>query len=151
MLVAQVNSERELKEKEVMDSLRVISQYLQRYSKSLEKEFSLSASQLSALWAIKESQKLRVSDIAKALSIHLSTASNMLDKVENKKLIKRVREGKDLRAVYIRLTKRGDNVLSKAPHPSQGKLATALQDMGDREINSITKNLGKLIGSLEKS
>lgn len=146
-----MNSERETKEKEVMDSLRVISQYIQRYSKSLEKEFTLSASQLMAMWTIKESEKLRISDIAKALSIHLSTASNMLDKIENKKLIKRVREGKDMRAVYIRLTKKGENLLSKAPHPSQGNLAKALRATGDKQINSLNRNLGKLICSLEQS
>ncbi|MBT8113575.1 MAG: MarR family winged helix-turn-helix transcriptional regulator [Gammaproteobacteria bacterium] len=146
-----MSSERETKEKEVMDSLRVISQYIQRYSKSLEKEFTLSASQLMAMWTIKESEKLRISDIAKALSIHLSTASNMLDKIENKKLIKRVREGKDMRAVYIRLTKKGENLLSKAPHPSQGNLAKALRATGDKQINSLNRNLGKLICSLEQS
>jgi DNA-binding MarR family transcriptional regulator len=145
-----MSSEREVKEKEVMDSLRAISQYIQRYSKSLEKDYSLSASQLLAMWTIKESHQLRVSDIASALSIHLSTASNMLDKIESKKLIKRVRgEGKDLRAVYIRLTKRGENVLAKTPHPSQGNLATALRTIGDKEINSLTRNLGKLIRSFE--
>ena len=142
---------RELKEKEIILSLKVISQYLQRYSKSLEKEFDLSAAQLLALWSIKDAQKLRVSDIAKALSIHLSTASNMLDKIEHKKLIKRVREGKDMRVVYIRLTKRGENLLSKTPHPSQGKLAMALRIMGDREINSLSRNLGNLILSLQKN
>ena len=142
---------RELKEKEIILSLRVISQYLQRYSKSLEKEFGLSAAQLQALWAIKESQKLRVSDIAKALSIHLSTTSNMLDKIEHKKLIKRVREGKDMRVVYVRLTKRGENLLSKTPHPSQGKLTTALRVLGEREINSLSRNLGNLILSLQEN
>jgi DNA-binding MarR family transcriptional regulator len=142
--------QREGKDTEIILSLRVISQYLQRYSKLLEKEFGLSASQLSAMWAIKESERLRVSDIAKSLSIHLSTTSNMLDKIEKKKLIKRVREGSDSRAVYIRLTSKGEKVLDNAPHPAQGKLASALATMGDREINSLTRNLGKLIHSLEK-
>lgn len=146
-----MNSEREVKETDIILSLRVISQYMLRYSKYLEKEYGLSSSQLSAMWAIKESEKLRVSDIAKALSIHLSTASNMLDKIEKKKFIKRVREGRDSRAVYIRLTRRGENLLLGAPHPTQGKLATALRTMTEREVNALTKNLSKLISSLEKA
>ena len=139
------------KEKEVMLSLRVISQYIQRYSKTLQKNIGLSSSQLQTLWIVKDGQDVRVTDIAKGLSLHLSTTSNMLDTLEDKKLIKRVRESKDMRTVFIRLTKKGENILSKTPHPSEGKLAKALNAMTDKEINSLNYNHKKLIQALEKN
>lgn len=146
-----MDSKRGLIELEIIDSLRVVSQYIQRYSKLLEKEFNLSSSQLRAMWAIKESSKLRVSDIAKALGIHLSTTSNMLDKIENKKLIKRKRDLNDTRSVYISLTPKGRVLLEKAPHPSNGNLANALREMTDNEVNHLTNHLTKLTSILESS
>ncbi len=145
-----MNLERKSREKEVMVSLRVISQYIQRYSKILQRDFGLSTSQLSALWIVKDSETVRVTDIAKELSLHLSTTSNMLDVLEERKLIKRVRESKDMRAVFIRLTKKGEIVLTKTPHPSDGKLAKALSAMSDKEINSLNYNYKKLIRVLQE-
>jgi DNA-binding MarR family transcriptional regulator len=64
----------------------------------------LSGSQLWALWQISARPGLRVSQLASALHIKPSTASNLLDKLELRQLVRRERRDTDNRVVRLHLT-----------------------------------------------
>ena len=54
---------------------------------NIEGQHGLSGSQLWALWHVSARPGLRVSDLAVAMQVRHSTASNMLDKLEQRALI----------------------------------------------------------------
>ena len=91
---------------------------------------------------------LKVSELSRALSIHQSTASNMLDKLEEKKLIRRERSGPDQRVVQLYLTPQGTELLSTAPRPAQGAVMDAMKHMNDEELQQLKTGLAALIGHM---
>ena len=89
----------------------------------------MSGSQLWAMWQISAQPGLRVADLADALHIQPSTASNLLDKLEARAWVRRERRDTDSRVVRLLLTAAGADVLKTMPGPLQGRLRSALREL----------------------
>ena len=137
--------------KNIVQDLRVVVRTIQAHSRWVEKQCGVSSVQLWAMWELFASPGQKVSDLSKALSIHQSTASNMLDKLEEKSLIKRDRSGPDQRVVQLFLTEKGSQLLSEAPRPAQGAVQDALISMSDQELSSLKAGLDALINRMAVS
>jgi DNA-binding MarR family transcriptional regulator len=130
---------------EALKKFRLLFKAVQRHSQWVETQCGVSSAQLWALWQLSETPGIRVSDLAKALSIHQSTASNLLDKLERSGLIRRDRSGSDQRVVRLYLTDQGKAVLKRAPEPARGLLQNALFDLPADVLASLNHNLGILV------
>lgn len=129
----------------IVQNLRIVVKTTQAHSRWIEKQSGVSGVQLWAMWQLFAEPGQKVSDLSKALSIHQSTASNMLDKLEDKKLIRRDRSGPDQRVVKLYLTSKGTELLSDAPRPAQGPVTDALHRMTDEELSQLQSGLQALI------
>jgi len=132
----------------ILKALRITYQSVQAHSQTIEKSCGVSAAQLWAMWELHNTPGLSVSDLASALVIHRSTSSNMLDKLERKKLVRRERLDPDQRVVRLYLTPEGIELLSGAPRPAQGPLTEALHSLPDDTLHCLSSNLAKLLASL---
>lgn len=137
--------------KNIVQDLRVVVRTIQAHSRWVEKQCGVSGVQLWAMWELFATPGQKVSDISRALSIHQSTASNMLDKLEEKSLIRRDRSGPDQRVVQLFLTKKGSDLLSDAPRPAQGAVQDALKCMPDDELMILKSGLDSLINHMSVS
>ncbi|KPJ88492.1 MAG: hypothetical protein AMJ53_16750 [Gammaproteobacteria bacterium SG8_11] len=133
---------------EIMQTLRVVIRSTQAHSRWVEKQYGVSAAQLWAMWELFTSPGLKVSQLSKALSIHQSTASNMLDKLEEKKLIRRERSGPDQRVVQLYLTKAGEALIANAPKPVQGVVTEALEHLSDADLRKLQQGLQALVDGM---
>jgi len=141
-------SERSLKAQNILKNLRIIFRSIQTHSRLVEKETGVSSAQLWMMWEIFNTPGLKVTELASALSIHQSTCSNILDKLQQKGLIKRERSGPDQRVVHLHLTAKGAKLLAKAPRPAQGAIADVLQRLPDDVLSRMDSSLTELIGAL---
>ncbi len=91
----------------ILKDFRIIFRSVQAHSRWVEKESGLSAAQLWMMWELFNEPGLTVSGLAKVLSIHQSTCSNMLDKIQKKELVYRERCTADQRIVRLYLTEKG--------------------------------------------
>jgi len=132
----------------VIRQLRVIIRALQGHSRSVERACGISAAQLWALWELQRSPGLNVSDLSRQLSVHPSTASNLLDKLEQGGLIERRRRERDQRIVRLYVTEAGQDLLARAPAAPQGELNSALQEMEPEQLLVLEQALGTLIGRM---
>jgi DNA-binding MarR family transcriptional regulator len=132
----------------ILQNLRMVFRSIQSHSRWVEKQCGVSGAQLWAMWELFASPGLRVSDLSAKLSIHQSTASNMLDKLENKGLVKRERRGPDQRVVRLFLTGEGTHLLADAPRPAQGALTHALHQLSDNTLDQLDSGLGRLIQAM---
>ena len=130
-------------------SLRVIYRANQQHSRWVEKQCGVSGPQLWAMWELYLQPGLKVSELSAALSIHQSTASNMLDKLEHKGLIRRERSEQDHRVVRLYLTEAGTNSMASAPQPAQGAINHALSQLPDRTLQHLHSGLQQLINAME--
>jgi len=132
----------------VIRQLRVIIRALQGHSRSVERACGISAAQLWALWELQRSPGLNVSDLSRQLSVHPSTASNLLDKLEQGGLIERQRRERDQRIVRLYVTAAGQDLLARAPAAPQGELNRALQDMNPQQLLGLEQALAALIARM---
>lgn len=129
--------------------LRVLFKSIQQHSKNVEKECGLTSAMLWMMWELFATPGMKVSELAKALSIHASTCSNMLDKLEKKGLVERKRSGQDQRAVNLYITDEGSTLLAKAPRPAQGALSGTLEKLADDDLHKLADGLRVLVASLQ--
>ncbi len=123
---------------------RVVIRAIQTHSHSVLRQSGLSQAQLWLLWEVFGQPGLRVSELSQRLSIKPATASNLLDKVESKGLIRRERAGPDQRVVRIYITPEGAELLSRAPRPAQGALVDALGRLDDTYLGQLNEGLAAL-------
>lgn len=133
----------------VLRALRLIFRSVQKHNHWIEQQCGIGGAQLWALWEIAETPDLRVSDLAKRLSIHQSTASNLLDKLANQGLAKRERNGPDQRVVYIRLTEQGKDMVKQAPRPATNLIVDALHNVPEETLQQLDAGLAVLVQHLK--
>ena len=85
------------------------------------------------------------------LAIHPSTASNLLARLEELKLVQRTRGEMDHRRVQLYLTAKGQAVLAKAPRPLRGVLQQGLQDLPPASLTALRRRLSELIATMQVS
>ena len=140
---------REAYMRSIVQGLRVVFRSIQEHSRWVEKQCGVSAAQLWAMWELYAHPGLRVSELSRALSIHQSTASNLLDKLERKELIQRQRRGPDHRVVQLYLTDKGRNLVEHAPRPAQGALSSGLMALPDPVLAGLNDNIAALVKAMD--
>lgn len=130
---------------EVLKQFRVLLRSIKRHYRWVEQECGLSGAQLWALAEIAGAPGLKVGDLARELGVHLSTASNLLRRLEDLSLVKRMRVGKDQRVVQLQLTAKGEKILRLAPRPLVGILQQALADLPQPRLDSLHSDLAEVI------
>ncbi len=63
------------------------------------------------------------------MCLHISTVSDVIDRLETKGYVVRKREARDRRVVTVYLTDEGRRITSKATEPTQGRLLDGLQKL----------------------
>jgi DNA-binding MarR family transcriptional regulator len=143
------DSKRDERVRVIIQQLRLVVRGIQKHSRWIEAQSGVSGAQLWAMWELFTAPGMRVSDLSRTLSIHQSTCSNMLDKLEDKGLVRRERGGPDQRVVRIYLTPQGTDILAGAPRPAQGMLTHALHKLSDESQEQLARTLGELVSVMD--
>ncbi|MCP4339312.1 MAG: MarR family transcriptional regulator [Desulfobulbaceae bacterium] len=141
-------NKRSIQEQTITKQLRILFRAVQAHSRTVEKMCGLSSAQLWMLYEVSLSDGIKVSELATALSIHRSTSSNMLDKLEKKNLISRDRSKSDQRSVHIYITQQGKELLAQAPSPPQGQLSNTLTKLTGEQVTNLETSLQVFIDTL---
>lgn len=140
--------DRSIREQAITQQLRIVYKAVQSHSKRVEKVCGLSSAKLWMLHEVAQNPGIRVSQLAKLLSIHPSTCSNMLDKIEANGLIYRDRSKTDQRTVHLFTTESGQQLLKSAPSPPQGQLSSALEKLSEAQLATLETSLNDFIEAL---
>ena len=135
-------------EQSVLRKLRVIFSSAKKHFRIVEEKCGISGAQLWALIEVRDHPGIRVSVLAQLMAIHRSTASNLLDKLQGRGLIERVRTDADQRVVCLHLTGRGQHVVATAPRPARGVVPDALGRLPREDLAGLNVHLDELLGRL---
>ena len=130
---------------EVLRQFRVLLRSIKRHYQWVEEQCGVSGAQLWAMSEIAATPGIKVGELAQQLGVHLSTASNMLRRLEELALIRRTRAARDQRVVRLQLTDKGAGILELAPRPLVGLLQQALADLPQERVDSLHVVLGEII------
>lgn len=136
-------------EQSIRMKLRIIFSSAKKQSREIEARFGVSGAQFWVLAELDKQRGLRVSDLAKLICIHNSTASNLLDKLEQRRLIYRERADRDQRVVRLYLTPDGAAIVAQAHHLSRSVVADALGNVSADTLQALDRNLEALVAHLK--
>jgi DNA-binding MarR family transcriptional regulator len=138
-------SEKHRKMLEVLEQFRIIVNSVRRYYRDVEHRAGLTGSQLWALAQVAQRPGCQVGELARALAIHQSNASNLLRRLERLGLVTRQRRSRDQRHVHLFVTNNGRQVLKQAPHPLIGVLQQALMELPAPALHELHDQLARVI------
>jgi DNA-binding MarR family transcriptional regulator len=114
------------------------------YTKELNKKYNVSAPQVACLLALLEDGPMALSQVARKIMVNSSTLTGIIDRLEQKGLVKRTRTSLDRRVITIELTEAGRKVAENAPPPVQLKIVEGLKQLNEQEREQIIQALSKL-------
>ncbi len=109
-----------------------------------QEKSTLSGAQIWALWQVKNSPGLTVMELANKLSIHQSTTSNLIEKLETSGNLRRKRTPEDRRVVKLFATAAGIRLMEQLPEPQHGIVPNAIDRLSDSELGIVEKALALL-------
>lgn len=134
---------------ETLKLFRIIFKSVNRHFHDVEKAVGIGGASLWALAEVAESDNITVTKLAQNMSIHQSTASNLIDKLVSDQYLVRIKDTQDRRVVHLSLTPRGKEVLRHAPLPHRGILPDALMRLNPASLEHLNQYLNELIATMD--
>ncbi len=129
----------------VLQALRQVIRAVDSHSRQLFGQHKITGPQLITLLAVEKHEPVTASAIASNIHVSPSTVIGILDRLESKGLIRRNRDLKDRRLVWISLTEQGKVLVSNAPSPLQDSLAEAIRKLPEAELVMIVESLERIV------
>ena len=130
---------------QALQSMRVVMRAAQRHSAQIEKQCGVSGAQLWVMQELFERPGLRMGELAARMSIHQTTASNLVDALVKKTYVRKARDQPDQRVVTLTLTAEGRAVIAGAPQPARGLLPSALAQLDAASLSQLNQGLSALL------
>lgn len=129
----------------VLRQFRQVFNAVKSHFQQVEKTVGMGGAQVWALSVVREHPGIGVGALAKAMSIHQSTASNLVRTLIDREMVVAVKQGADRRAVQLNLLPAGAKVLKNAPGPFAGLLPDALKSLPPDTLARMQADLAQLI------
>lgn len=143
------HAETEVSVQSILKLFRIIFKSTTQHSHDVEQKLGIGGASLWALAEVAVAESLTVSGLAQTMSIHQSTASNLIEKLESRGYLVRQRSESDRRIVHLTLTSKGRETLAQAPPPYRGILPDAVMKLSPETLNQLYDNLSELVSKLE--
>lgn len=137
------------KHEELLTSIRKVIRAIDLHSKQLNKSSGLTGPQLLIMKEIARVKGVTASQIAKQINLSAATVTNILDRLENKGLIKRIRSSEDKRRVSLFLSDEGRNSLIDAPQPLQEHFIQNFCGLADWEQSLLLSSMQRIANMMD--
>ncbi|UCD69027.1 MAG: MarR family transcriptional regulator [Betaproteobacteria bacterium] len=133
----------------VLSAMRRIIRSVDLYSRELASKAKITSPQLVCLLTLVEKGPMTATTISREVFLSPSTIVGILDRLEEKGLVKRQRAREDRRVVKVTVTDEGRQVAEAAPSPLQDTLTEALHKLPESEQVEIAKSLERVVSLME--
>lgn len=135
---------------DVVRQFRLLVRGMMAHYKEMEQRVGMGGALVWALADIVAQPGLSMGELAEKLSIHLSTASNLVRGLEERGLIARSRSDEDQRVVRLIATASGRALLKRAPKPVIGALQQALLELPRTRLAALHDDLASLLAKMDR-
>ena len=132
---------------EIIITIRKIVRSINLESKKIQKEYQVSIPQILCLSYLNASPNFQSTqgEIRQFLQLNSSTASGIIDRLENKGFLVRLPKQGDKRVVNISLTSKGVGLLKQIPPILHNQLTEKLKLLSDNKLQQIQESLQTLV------
>lgn len=128
----------------VLVALRRVIRATDLYSKRLARTSGLTVPQILLLQAIRDRGQVTIGELAAEISLSQATVTTIIDRLEKRQLVYRVRSLADKRKVHAFLTEKAVHVLKNAPTPLQQDFSRQYANLSDGEQAMIVSALQRV-------
>ena len=139
-----------MKEKENIVQILEAFDNISKIFASMEGDACISKPELLALEYISKDEGLMMSEIGRRLDIRLSTATGIIDRLIEKKLVKRERNHGDRRVVRVSLTYKGRRINEAYQDQKKEIFGMILDVLDPREQNELIMILEKIAVAIKQ-
>ena len=133
---------------QIIMRLRQILQEMSKHSKLILENFKISTPQLICLNEVFQHGPISIGALTKIVFLNNSTVTGIIDRLEKRELVRRIRISKDRRQVHIEITEQGVEFIKKAPKPIQDQFMDRLTTLDEEKIALILWSLEMLVDML---
>ena len=130
-------------QKEVLKHFREIFIQAKSELKDNVKKTGLTGSQLWIMQQIYNFNGISNSELAKNLTLHVSTCSILVNKLIKKGLIEKTRSSTDERKIVLTISLKGKQLMAKAPKSPEGAIPSTLKKLNIEELEELNTVLTK--------
>lgn len=110
-------------------------------------QHGLTDAQWKPLWMLQMGRATTAMELAREMSVDAGAITRMLDRLETKGLIERVRSETDRRVVKLRLTAAGEAVVEHVPHVLAAVNNDFLRGFSDKEFQQLHHLLDRMVAN----
>jgi DNA-binding MarR family transcriptional regulator len=136
---------------DIIVNIRKIVRSLNLESKSIQKEFGLSITQLMCLGHLQNSVNYQSThkELMELLSLNSSTITGIINRLEKRGYIARMRKTGDKRLTYLTLTASGIKLIESTPNILHDRLAKKLEALSGDDQSMVKRALEIIISAMQ--
>ncbi|MBW2569039.1 MAG: MarR family transcriptional regulator [Deltaproteobacteria bacterium] len=134
----------------ILRTLRRIIRAVDIHSRKLNIEFKITAPQMICLYLLARQDRMTLSELAKEVSLGVSTVNGIVDRLERKELLTRNRSKEDRRKVFLEPTDAGRELINAAPSLLQNRFSESLKNLPELEQAAIALSLERVVELMEE-
>jgi len=132
-------------EESILLSLRRMSRAIDLQSRQLAKVHDLTGPQLVCLRHIQSHERMTPKALAASVSLSQATVTGILDRLERRDLVRRVRSTVDKRVVHLEVTDAGRTLIGDAPSPLSEVFRARLAALSENQQAAIDEALRRVV------
>ena len=133
----------------VLASIVALQERLQSEASTGWLRLDLTLPQVKALMVVGR-DGARMSEVGRALGASASTATGIVDRLTERKLVERVRDERDRRAVLVRLTAEGRKTLDQIASLTNARMRPLLARLTEAELEIVRRAMELLSAATER-
>ncbi|MFY8274552.1 MarR family winged helix-turn-helix transcriptional regulator [Pseudoalteromonas sp. SSDWG2] len=134
---------------ELLIALRKVIRAIDLHSKQLNKTSGLTGPQLLIMHEVAQTDGITASRVAQNVNLSPATVTNILDRLESRQLVCRVRSELDKRRVSLHLTEQGKVLLENAPQPLQEHFIEKFSSLAEWEQTLLLSSMQRIAAMMD--
>jgi DNA-binding MarR family transcriptional regulator len=137
------------KDAELLVALRKVIRAIDLRSKQLSKDVGITGPQLLLMQTISNEPGIMVRQIADNINLSPATVTSILDRLETKQFVQRIRSTEDKRRVGVFLTEQGQVILQDAPLPLQEHFTNRFSHLQEWEQSQMVATMQRIASMMD--
>ncbi|MBY6094773.1 MarR family winged helix-turn-helix transcriptional regulator [Ferrimonas balearica] len=137
------------KHEQLLISLRKVIRAIDLHSRKLNKESGLTGPQLVVMQKIAQLDGPIARQVAAEVNLSPATVTSIIDRLESRGLVKRIRDEADKRRVHLSLSEEGQGLLASAPQPLQEHFIQRYQALEEWEQSLLLSSVERIASMMD--
>jgi DNA-binding MarR family transcriptional regulator len=134
---------------EIINLQRKVDRARRQYELDVWMDLHLTMAQLKSLFFISNQGSTHPGKLAAALAVTPTNVTGIIDRLEKHGLVSRTMDTQDRRVMLLRVTGRGEDLVTKLRERRQGYLAGVLAKLSPDELAALARGFRALAGATE--